>query len=168
MIVNNEHAYVSFIGRLAFCSNFYYSPLTFRHIVYPTAEHAYQATKMVRQRDRDEVARQLTPYMAKQRARAGMMHPEWDGVKLAVMHAILRAKFDTYAMHRKLVATGTEELVEHNTWGDTYWGMCRGMGQNHLGRLLMQVRTERELLGAPDQKKPKRGRPRKHDEARSA
>jgi hypothetical protein len=29
-----------------------------------------------------------------------------------------------------------------NTWNDTVWGICRGVGQNHLGRILMKVRAE--------------------------
>jgi predicted NAD-dependent protein-ADP-ribosyltransferase YbiA (DUF1768 family) len=33
-------------------------------------------------------------------------------------------------------------LIEENTWGDTFWGICKGQGENHLGRLLMQIRDE--------------------------
>ena len=43
-----------------------------------------------------------------------------------------------------LLATGEEYLVEGNTWGDKYWGVCGGIGLNHLGKLLMQVRDELE------------------------
>jgi predicted NAD-dependent protein-ADP-ribosyltransferase YbiA (DUF1768 family) len=31
--------------------------------------------------------------------------------------------------------------VEGNSWGDTYWGVCKGKGQNKLGHILMQVRS---------------------------
>jgi len=31
-------------------------------------------------------------------------------------------------------------LIEGNTWGDTYWGVCRGRGSNNLGKLLMKIR----------------------------
>lgn len=34
------------------------------------------------------------------------------------------------------------EIVEENTWGDTYWGVCNGVGKNHLGKILMKVRDE--------------------------
>jgi hypothetical protein len=33
-------------------------------------------------------------------------------------------------------------LVEGNTWNDRYWGVCRGVGQNKLGHLLMKLREE--------------------------
>ena len=42
----------------------------------------------------------------------------------------------------RLVETGTEELVEGNDWGDTYWGVCKGTGKNMLGKILMEVREE--------------------------
>lgn len=42
---------------------------------------------------------------------------------------------------RALMATGNAELVEGNTWNDTFWGICNGTGENHLGKLLMKVRA---------------------------
>ena len=29
---------------------------------------------------------------------------------------------------------------ETNHWNDTYWGVCNGVGQNMLGRMLMFIR----------------------------
>ena len=43
-------------------------------------------------------------------------------------------------LRTKLADTEDEELIEGNTWNDTYWGVCRGVGENHLGKLLMEVR----------------------------
>lgn len=34
------------------------------------------------------------------------------------------------------------ELIEGNTWGDTFWGVCRGKGENNLGKILMRLRSE--------------------------
>ena len=34
------------------------------------------------------------------------------------------------------------ELIEGNTWNDTYWGVCNGVGKNTLGQLLMKIREE--------------------------
>ncbi len=31
---------------------------------------------------------------------------------------------------------------ETNTWHDTYWGVCNGVGKNMLGIQLMRVRAE--------------------------
>ncbi len=41
-----------------------------------------------------------------------------------------------------LVMTGVEELVEINTWNDTFWGVCNSEGSNFLGEILMKVRRE--------------------------
>lgn len=56
----------------------------------------------------------------------------------------LRKKFSDDKLRSMLLATGEEYLVEGNTWGDKYWGVCGGIGLNHLGKLLMQVRDELE------------------------
>ncbi len=68
--------------------------------------------------------------------------PNWDTIKLDVMLYLLRQKFSIPKLKAKLLATGDQELVEGNKWHDTFWGVCNGVGSNHLGRLLMQVRQE--------------------------
>lgn len=39
-----------------------------------------------------------------------------------------------------LKATGEQQIIEGNTWGDTYWGTCNDVGHNHLGKILMKIR----------------------------
>jgi hypothetical protein len=41
-----------------------------------------------------------------------------------------------------LLDTSDKVLIEENNWNDTFWGVCNGVGENNLGRLLMQVRGE--------------------------
>lgn len=68
---------------------------------------------------------------------------DWEQVKLDVMEAILRDKFTRHHdLQAWLLDTGNRELVEGNTWGDRFWGVCGGVGENHLGRLLMKIRAE--------------------------
>ena len=45
-------------------------------------------------------------------------------------------------LKEKLLATENEELVEGNTWHDTYWGVCNRRGKNKLGKILMRIREE--------------------------
>lgn len=40
----------------------------------------------------------------------------------------------------KLLATGVVNIEEGNSWGDTFWGVCEGHGENHLGKLIMEQR----------------------------
>jgi hypothetical protein len=41
-----------------------------------------------------------------------------------------------------LLATKGHDLAEGNWWGDTFWGTCKGTGHNHLGKILMDIRSE--------------------------
>jgi len=54
----------------------------------------------------------------------------------------VREKFKQEDLKQMLLDTGDQELVEGNTWNDTFWGVCRGEGQNNLGKILMKVRME--------------------------
>jgi len=59
------------------------------------------------------------------------------------MRHLVREKFTTYpTMTKALLSTGEVELIEGNYWHDRFWGVCQGQGENHLGRLLMQIRSE--------------------------
>jgi len=54
----------------------------------------------------------------------------------------MRQKFKQPELKAKLLATGDAELIEGNHWGDIVWGVCRGKGENRLGKILMKVREE--------------------------
>ena len=41
-----------------------------------------------------------------------------------------------------LLLTEDAEIIEDNTWEDRFWGVCNGIGDNHLGKLIMQIREE--------------------------
>jgi len=67
----------------------------------------------------------------------------WDEIKLEVMRLAIKLKFDQNKwLANKLIETGTIQLVEYNWWKDTFWGVCNGKGENHLGQLLMAKREE--------------------------
>lgn len=66
---------------------------------------------------------------------------EWNARRLEVMKRVVWAKFAQNPKLRKLLIAVTEPIVEDNTWGDTYWGRCRGVGSNHLGQILQEVRN---------------------------
>ena len=67
---------------------------------------------------------------------------DWtDELALKIMEEVVLAKFNAHEdLARKLIETSPSELIEGNTWGDTFWGQCRGTGHNHLGKILMKVR----------------------------
>lgn len=113
-----------------------------------SGEHRFQAAKAASAEDYWYVMRAPTPGVAKHRGRRVELRADWEETKNDVMLSVLRWKFRSVDLREKLLATGDAVLVEANGWGDTYWGVdeVTGEGENHLGRLLMQVREE--LRGA--------------------
>ena len=49
-------------------------------------------------------------------------------------------KFLEEPLRSQLLATEDAYLEETNHWGDTYWGVCKGVGENMLGKILMMAR----------------------------
>lgn len=133
----------SFSGVHRWLSNFYLTPIpvVFEDQAFPSVEHAYQAAKTTK---RSERARFLTgtPGQAKRAGRQLQIRDDWEQIKVETMLLLLRAKFSHSGLAYLLRGTGSAHLEEGNTWGDTFWGVCRGQGENMLGRLLMQVRSE--------------------------
>ena len=71
------------------------------------------------------------------------MRSDWDKVRDQVMYEVVFEKFSQNSKIReRLISTGEAELIEGNTWNDRYWGVCNGIGQNKLGKILMRVRSE--------------------------
>jgi ribA/ribD-fused uncharacterized protein len=117
-------------------------PIKYDGWVYPSVEHAYQAAKTSNLRKREKIRCAPTSAYAKQLGKRVPMRPEWEGIKLNVMEDLLRKKFAINPFRDALINTGGAELVEGNVWNDVYWGVCKGVGENHLGKLLMKLRLE--------------------------
>lgn len=129
-----------FRGEYNFLSNFYPSPIKIDGIIYKTVEHAYQAHKSNDVNERKRIADLARPGSAKIEGKELKIRPDWGEVKLLVMKKLLQHKFESPELRHKLLSTKGHKLVETNSWGDTFWGICNGKGENHLGRLLMSVR----------------------------
>ena len=132
----------SFSGDYRFLSNFFPAEITYEGIKYKTTEHAYQAAKTLVQSLRERVALLYSAAEAKKFGRGIHLREDWETVKFTVMLDVLRLKFSDVALATRLLETGDSELIEGNTWGDQIWGVCNGVGENNLGKLLMQVRGE--------------------------
>lgn len=132
-----------FEGEFYFLSNFYPASVMYNGDVWITAEHAFQAAKTLHPSEKLWVGAQGTPGRAKKAGQAVTLRPDWEEVKLAIMKDIVRLKFFTGRfLANRLVQTHPATLVEGNYWGDTFWGVCQGEGENHLGLILMDVREQ--------------------------
>lgn len=132
----------SFRGKYYFLSNFYYSPIKIDGLLFKSVEAAFQAAKTTDLALRKSME-SLNPGQAKKLGRRLKLREDWQDVKEQVMLDLLRIKFAPGSeLSSCLLGTGDQLLVEGNSWGDRYWGVCRGQGANRLGQLLMQVRSE--------------------------
>lgn len=135
-----------FQGKYRWLSNFWDSPIIVYGFDYATVEHYYQSRKADNSKEWDEIRHALTPGNAKYRGLRCSLRKDWDGIKDIVMYEGVLAKFSQNPdLSFKLLLTGEEEIVEGNTWGDRYWGICLGEGQNKLGKILMSVRSHLEF-----------------------
>lgn len=137
-----------FSGEYRFLSNFWPCTVTIRGWIddpideteYPSVEHAYQAAKTLDRSMRQHICNQISPGRAKKIGKTIELRPDWEEIKIEVMGNLLIEKFKHPALNTMLLATKPHMLMEGNHWGDTFWGVCNGLGSNHLGRILMEIR----------------------------
>lgn len=130
-----------FRGDYSFLSNFYLCPVKLDGVTYPSVEHAYQAAKTMDPVFRDMIRDAVKPAYAKRIGRMAPLREGWNDIRLDVMRGLVQQKFRFPSLREALLATGSAELIEGNDWGDTFWGVQRGVGENNLGLILMNVRS---------------------------
>ncbi len=113
-------------------------------VAYPTVEHALQAAKSGDAEYRRAILACKTPLEAKRLgAKADFDKEAWKERSVVVMEALLRDKFRRHKQLRaQLLATGSQPLVYENAHNDQFWGVSKGKGTNHLGKLLEKVRAD--------------------------
>jgi len=131
----------NFSEEFKFLSNFYPCHIEFDGLIYQSVEHAYVASKTLELEKRKPVL-SMTAGQAKRYGRTLDLRDDWDDIKLSLMESFIRQKFNQEPLRSKLLLTEDFELIEGNSWGDTFWGVCDGIGLNHLGELLMKIRNE--------------------------
>ena len=127
---------ISFFGSHRFLSNFWIESDG------SSIEVKYQQAKCANEEDKLKF-KGLLPREAKKLGRKIKLRSDWDHIKVSIMESLVRDKFNNSSTLRiKLLETGDNELVELNSWGDTFWGVCNGKGENNLGKILMKIRAE--------------------------
>jgi ribA/ribD-fused uncharacterized protein len=165
-------AITSFKEEYSWLSNFSKHPVEFEGMTYPNVEAAFQAAKTLdinrpvnTTRNlknvtetisydpliyRSDFQQNANPVVAKRmgKSRTNLnFRSDWEKVKSDIMCACLQDKFTRHTdLREKLINTGDEELIEGNTWNDRIWGCTwdgsKWVGQNRLGKALMQLREE--------------------------
>lgn len=121
----------SFSGDYRFLSNFAPCDIKYKGEIYKSVEHAYQAAKFLDPDIRRIIRQANSPSEAKRLNKRYKPRDNWDKVKLKIMLKLLRRKFKHEEYRKLLIDTGNQQLIEGNWWGDTYWGICKGKGENN-------------------------------------
>lgn len=145
-----------FRGDYDFLSNMFPTKVTTGLGTFKCAEAAFQAYKCANETDIEKFEKLDGKEAKALGGKSGLrkngrlfriaLRSDWDAVRLEKMLEVVRAKFSNPALAELLVDTGDAELVEINTWNDKFWGAVDEngvlVGENHLGKILMQVRAE--------------------------
>ena len=125
-------------------SNMSYVNIEYDGIVYPSTENFYQAMKYKSNVIRKSISG-MRSFTAKSFSRDNeMTNDKFESRKLEIMLYAQRKKYEQEPFKSKLLATGDCLLEEGNWWGDKFWGVDikTRIGENNLGKLIMQVRDE--------------------------
>lgn len=132
-----------FQGKYFFLSNFSYFSCEIEETIYPTVEHAFQACKTENKKLKLKIKSAMYPAQAKKYGRTVPLRSDWEKIKIKIMEQCLQSKYERNPEAKELLlATGDAILEEGNYWRDSFWGVCNGIGENHLGKLHMKIRKE--------------------------
>jgi len=152
---HTEHEVCGFFGPYRFLSNFYDASVYYGGRWFRRTENAFQFAKLIPVIPDDEddykewyekqyeIVAAMPAREVKKWGKSVKMRDDWEikGVRKDVMLAVV---FDKFFRHRdlraKLLETGARYLEETNSWRDTTWGICDGIGTNYLGKITMNVR----------------------------
>lgn len=125
-----------------FLSNMYIlpTPIVVDGISYHSTENLYQAMK-TEDREQRHIISCLSPYKAKRHAKNMDIRKDWNDMRIELMVQATALKYELPTLRAMLIETGTAYIEETNHWKDTFWGVCRGVGENRLGHILMAERS---------------------------
>ena len=133
-------------------SNFSSFQVEYKGRLWPTSEHAYQASHFFDTAPElvEEIANARSAHVAFKIAKANAdKAPEnWHDIKAGVMLEICRAKLEQNPyVERKLRQTGDLYMVEDSPYDDFWgWGPDK-KGRNELGKVWMKLRDELKKSG---------------------
>ena len=126
-----------FRNEFAFLSNMYPCKIVYKDYVFNNAEAFFQACK-------DGASAHkfvgIDGFTAKRLGRTVKLRPNWNEIRTRVMKRVLVEKFRQNPELMAKLKSVKGPIVEDNDWNDTFWGRCRGVGRNELGKILEEIR----------------------------
>lgn len=130
-----------FSGEYRWLSNFHQLeyPINFLGQEFNTTENLYQAMKCNDYEDFVSIAN-ASPALAKKLGRQVKLVKNWDLIRLQTMEYVQLLKYEQPTLRNLLIETGDAYIEERNSWNDIFFGVCNGIGENHLGKIIMKIR----------------------------
>jgi N-glycosidase YbiA len=116
------------------------APMNYDGRLWITVRHLFNALRTDNKIMRDAIRQSNSLEEVDKLGRSVEPRPNWGGIMLDVRRMCHKLKFSSPKMRARLLATGDESLINGNTTGDRYWGVCDGRGENHDGKILMRLR----------------------------
>lgn len=137
----NNDPILGFTGEYRWLSNFWRLeyPIEVNGYNFYTTENLYQAFKCAKIDDFPYFV-DITPGEAKKLGRTIEIIDGWDSMKLDVMKELQIIKYTQPKFRDLLIKTGDRYIEETNNWNDVFYGVCNGIGENHLGKIIMVIR----------------------------
>ena len=129
-----------FRNEYAFLSNMYPCEIKYKGMIFSCTEAAYQSQK-TNNPEKQKEFQSYTGVQAKKMGRLLEMDPTFEDRKLQIMTELIDIKFSQPDLAEALMKV-KGPIIEDNTWGDTFWGKCSGVGENHLGQILAMKRLQ--------------------------
>lgn len=139
-----------------FCINFFEGPygilqpdsahpVMVEEKLFPTAEHAYQASKFTQPNIIEQIREAASVAQAQQLAHAhkDKRVVDWSELKVKNMEHILREKARQYPEVRELLRQSGDAFLGEASPTDHFWATgINGLGENWLGRIWMKIRED--------------------------
>jgi len=137
--------YIFYKGKPHVFSNFHPAEIELDGKVWPTSEHYFQAMKFrgIDENYVEEIRLVDSPSKCYALAWSKPARADWDSVRDGFMKRALLSKFSQHSeFEKELLKTGDKNIIQRCS-RDKYWGDgYPGKGENMLGKLLMEVRSE--------------------------
>jgi ribA/ribD-fused uncharacterized protein len=122
-------------------------PFQLEDYLWPTIEHYYQALKFNNTEYQMKILAAATAEKANAlgNARFKRKRSDFKQVRTTLMTRAVYTQAKTYSsIEQRILETGSRKLVENSQF-DYYWGCGRDhRGENHYGKILMNVRSKLE------------------------
>lgn len=141
LTMDYENGIYGFKDEYRWLSNFtaLETPVEYCGIKFYTTEQLYQACKCKRH-EQFVLFDGLTAAESKKFGRQVEMRSNWDSIRLPVMFQIQMIKYKQPRFNALLRETGDRYIEEKNQHKDQFFGVYNGIGENHLGKIIMDIR----------------------------